>query len=95
MKSQSVVIGLGLAVVAISLAFSQSRPTAAQTQPGTTYSISSEPACPTCYVQNSVQTANVGVWVIRNTGQSAQVAFCLESLKELTLPSCSPWQPLK
>ena len=95
MKNQSVAIGLGFAVVAISLAFSQSRTSAAQAQPGTTYQISAEQACPTCYTQNSAQTGNVGVWVIRNSGQSAQVAFCLESLRELTLPSCSPWQPLK
>jgi hypothetical protein len=95
MKTQPVAIGLGLAVVAISLAFSQSRPTAAQTQPGTVYSIGAEQACPTCFTQNSAQTGNVGVWVVRNSGQSAQVAFCIESLRELTIPSCSPWQPLK
>jgi hypothetical protein len=95
MKTQSVAIGLGLAVVAISLAFSQSRPTAAQSQPGTTFSISAVQACPTCYAQTPAQTTTVGVWVVRNTGQSAQVAYCLESIRELTVPQCSAWQPMK
>lgn len=95
MKVPSVAIGVGLAAVAVSLAFSQSRPTSAQTQPTTTYSISAEQACPTCYAQSPGQTATVGIWIVRNTGQSGQVAFCLESIRELTPPQCSTWQPLR
>ena len=94
MNTQSVAFGLGLAVVVVSLAFSQSRPIAAQTQPPTTYSISAEQPCATCYAQTPSQTATVGIWIVRNTGQAGQVAFCLESMRELTLPQCSPWQPL-
>ena len=93
MKIQSVVLSLGLAVVAIVLlVFSQSRPTAAQAQPASAYEVSAVQACPTCYAQSPGQTATVGIWIVKNTGQ---VAFCLESIRELTVPQCSAWQSLK